>query len=279
MGLNMKLHSKFSESVTSGMNRGTPYAGSAIEADDKKKSRPRRSRNCYTHFANEREEQSRHSNERRIYRGEKISNRLWVITWGDEGARRPGGAPARLRGMQIRGAGPRALESAAIPAGVSDLARGSDHRGRGCRCRCRWRGVRRLPSTLAFQPVTAALPRRPWSGWFGLDWTGLWTPSQLPTAAFPPSTPRLPFCSRRLFFPLESRLLLPLLGSRVGWRAAPPRRVRGGRLQHCGSPGLAMRLASRLSLCRCMSGGGGGDGGVWVWVLVRRGTRERWGEW
>jgi hypothetical protein len=38
LGLNIKVHGKISESATSGMNRGTPYAaGSAIEAHDQKK--------------------------------------------------------------------------------------------------------------------------------------------------------------------------------------------------------------------------------------------------
>jgi hypothetical protein len=46
LGLNIKMHSKISDSVTSGMNRGTPDAGSVIQTHDQKKSRTRRSRNC-----------------------------------------------------------------------------------------------------------------------------------------------------------------------------------------------------------------------------------------
>lgn len=247
----MKLHSKFSESVTSGMNRGTPYAGSAIEADDKKKSRPRRSRNCYTHFANEREEQSRHSNERRIYRGEKISNRLWVITWGDEGARRPGGAPARNAdpGGGAAGAGVR-----------RDSGRGV---GSGARVRSPRAGVP-VPVSVAWRASLAEHTCLPAShtcasasAVIRLDWTGL-----LPAAhcRFSPSAPRLRFCSRRLFPfgisppPAASLLLLPSASARrkrVGWTgggASPARRVRGVGALHCGWPGLAMRL------CCCMSG-------------------------
>jgi hypothetical protein len=230
----MKLHSKFSESVTSGMNRGTPYAGSAIEADDKKKSRPRRSRNCYTHFANEREEQSRHSNERRIYRGEKISNRLWVITWGDEGARRPGGAPARNAdpGGGAAGAGVR-----------RDSGRGV---GSGARVRSPRAGVP-VPVSVAWRaslaehtclPASHSCPAA--SAVVRLVWTGLdWTLDSLPAA----------HCR---FSPLHTSppLLLPPPFFPFGISPPPPaaglaRRVAGG-----ASPARARWAVAALRLAR-----------------------------
>jgi len=240
LGLNIKLHGKISESATSGMNRGTPYAaGSAIEAHDQKKSRTRRSRNCYTHCANESEEQSRHSNEWKI-QGKHIKQthreRKRVITWGDEGARRSGGEP--LRGMQIRGG--------AAGAGIRRDSGGGVGSG------ARLRSPRGVPVSVACVACRAHLPSsqsqlrcRVGRGPAGLDWTGL----PLPTAAhcpaaFPPSAPRLPFCSRAFFFPLESRLLPPaaslllLLAS----ASARPKRVGWWRVRGVGAL-AALRLA------------------------------------
>lgn len=192
-------------------------------------------------------------------------------TWGREVGRLLGETTARggqeeaLRGMQIRGG--------AAGAGVrrdSGGGVGSGARLRSPRGGAGVGGVRRLPSTLAFQPVTAALPRRP-SAVVRLDWIGLgWlVASPLPTAAFPPSAPRLPsFCCRGLFAlwnlsPPPSRrpaARLPLLASasarpkRLGWWRLPGSVRRGAArarrsdaahpVRQCGS-----LSSSRLSLC------------------------------
>lgn len=175
LGLNIKLHSKISESATSSMNRGTPYAGSAIEADDQIKSRTRRSRNRYTHCANERGVQSRHSNERKI-QGKHIKQahgeRKRVITWGDEGARRSGGEPPARNADPGRGRG-RRTPPRFRRGGVGSGARLRSPRGG-------------LPVSVACVACRAHLPSsqsqlrccRVGRGparldWIGLDWTGL----------------------------------------------------------------------------------------------------------
>lgn len=159
-----------------------------------------------------------------------------MITWGDEGARRSGGEP--LRGMQIRGG--------AAGAGIrrdSGGGVGSGARLRSPRGAAGVGGVRRLPSTLAFQPVTAALPRRPWSGWIGLDWTPPPHCRPLPCRFFPLRTSP-PLLLPGLFFPLESRLLPPaaslllLLAS----ASARPKRVGWWRVRGVGAL-AALRLA------------------------------------
>ena len=103
-------------------------------------------------------------------------------------ARAQGDQEEALNGMQIRG-GAAGTGTRRDSGGASDLARGSDRRG-GVGAGVG--GVRRLPRTLppsSQSPLRQ--PRRPGSGWIGLDSL----PSTLATpAAFPPpSAPRLPF--------------------------------------------------------------------------------------
>jgi hypothetical protein len=161
-------------------------------------------------------------------------------------ARARGDQEEALNGMQIRG-GVAGAGIRRVSGGALDLARGSDRRG-GVGAGVG--GVRRLPRTLPFQPVTAAAAA---SAGVRLDWIGLDSlPSTLATpAAFPPSAPRLPFCSRSLF-PLESRPPLLLASAsarpkRVGWcswrrwRLHPARC--GRRVHGVGRPGAALRLA------------------------------------
>jgi len=127
-----------------------------------------------------------------------------VITWGDEGARQSGGEP--LRGMQIRGGAAGAGIRRDSGGGVGSGARSDRREG--------------VPVSVACVACRAHLPssqsqRRYYRfgrGPAGLDWTGLPRPSPLPTAAFPPSAPRLPFCSRAFFCLWNLASSRPLLG-------------------------------------------------------------------
>jgi len=155
--------------------------------------------------------------------------------------------------MQIRG-GAAGTGTRRDSGGASDLARGSDRRG-GVGAGVG--GVRRLPRTLPFQPVTGAAAA---SVGVRLDWIGLDSlPSTLATpAAFPPpSAPRLPFApgAFSLWNLARPPLLAPLgLASararpkRVGgwcswrrWRLTPARC--GRRVRGVGRARAALRLA------------------------------------
>lgn len=198
------------------MNRGTPHPGSAVETHDQTKKNPEheRSKRCYTHCTREQEEQP--PSWQRTENTEKISSKQKAKGSGRLlGEARPrGGQEEALRGMQIRGV-------AAVAGirrdsgGTLDLARGSDRRG-GVGAGVG--GVRRLPSTLPFQPAShRCLRSRVGRCRAGLDWTGL-PPPHCPLPAFPLLRTSPPFCSRGLF-PLESR---PPLLARNYLRALAP---------------------------------------------------------
>jgi hypothetical protein len=149
-----------------------------------------------THIAQEnRRSNCHHSNERKTQKRYRASRRRKEVGayWGRRGreAVRRGLCPECRSGASLR-----SPESSAIPAGALDLTRGSDRR-RGVGAGAGVGGVRRLPSTLPFQPAShRCLRSRVGRCRAGLDWTGLPSPP-LPTLPplFPSSAPRLPFCS------------------------------------------------------------------------------------